>query len=404
MLRTSTISDLELEFFDSAGKDSLDLFLEDMVASYRSFALKPGHRVTANIATHPQRFNKLLITLKSIEGQFDEVRIYLNNFTSVPDELAGYSTYLGPDITDNAKFVWCSEPGEYYFTLDDDIIYPPDYVSRTLPLIGDRVVSYHGRRLYGKGQRYYDNHRLWYFQDGLAQERSLDVAGTGVMAFDTDVFQPSLWRTPNYRMTDLLISLEVHMYGLDLVCLAREKGWLDAYADDFDGIYWEERQNDEVQRRLSDMILSYRGTDIETEINDDFDADSLSSISDFVGSRDVRRFVLLRFGNGHIADSMPIDVIALDTEVDRVAACSALASDVSYQYVRDFRDFEYCNGDFVMLDDRFLPERISTEVFGRVPAGAIFLCVNFVDGFFPSDKIAMCTKSGKEVTFYVYVK
>lgn len=401
MFRIDTISDLEFEFFDRVDVDPMASFL-GRSSKNNHFEVKTGHRVTANIATHPPRFEKLLRTLESIDGQFDEIRIYLNNYSGVPQELSGYSTYLGPDLTDNAKFLWSHEPGEYYFTLDDDIVYPSDYVDKTIGLIGDRVVSYHGRRLYGKGQRYYDNHRVYSYFEGLKQEVVLDVAGTGVMAFDTDVFSPALWRTPNYRMTDLVVSLEAHLSGIDLVCLPRQTLWLGSGGGDFDGIYWEERDQDEPQRRFADMILSYRGANRDVSVlNDRFSEVSLEFLS---GRIDGGRLLVLRFGDGHVAEwfSRRISVVAFDTERRRVdGLCD---TDVEYVHVRDYSEVDYEVGDFVFLDDRFLPSRISSEVHRLLPNSCRLLCTSFVDGAFPTDRVPLLTESGKEITFFVYDK
>ena len=303
MFYINTISDLELEYFDGEIVDPLLCYLSGLDVNVDGHYVKPGHRVTANIATQPYRFSSLMKTLESIRDQFDEVRICLNGFRSVPIELDGYTTYLGDDLTDNGKFFWSGCESEYYFTLDDDIVYPSDYVQRTLPLIGDRVVSYHGRRLVGRGEKYYDNHHVYLFGDRMEKETSLDVAGTGVMAFDTDVFRPTLWTSPNLRMSDLLISLEAHMRRIPLVCLPSKSAWIKDDPFQRDGIYWDRTCDVELLTRYADMIMDLKGTGIgKTALNYEFTEQSLSSVVGLVESRQTGGFIVLRSGNGYLPE------------------------------------------------------------------------------------------------------
>ena len=82
---------------------------------------------TCNIATMPSRIDQLRLTLDSLRPQFDEIRIYLNEFTYVPSFVKEFTYFQGGEnLTDNGKFYGLKDlkEDEYYFTLDDDIIYP----------------------------------------------------------------------------------------------------------------------------------------------------------------------------------------------------------------------------------------------------------------------------------------
>lgn len=401
MISIESVSNLELEYFDRKRLDPMTAFFGSLSGS--THEVKANHRVTANIATHPPRFESLLRTLESIDGQFDEIRIYLNGYVSVPRELERYSTYIGPDLTDNGKFAWCESPGEYYFTLDDDIIYPSDYVSRTLPLIGGRVVSYHGRRLTGIRKKYYGCHRTFLFYEGFDKEIPLDVAGTGVMAFDTDVFCPTLWRTPHYRMTDLLLSLDAHLNSVPLVMLPRERLWILFEGVDSDGISWQDRMSDTVQSRFADMIQAYKGYVMDEKVlNYRFDDESIGVISKLVGSSKASRLVCLRSGNGHVVESLDgLSCTGYDTDPIRIAECNK-ASNRTYFYVSDYCEVPYREGDFVFLDDKLLPDVVSNIVYETLPKGVSFLCSSIVDGVFPESRHDFCTIDGEHIPFYLY--
>lgn len=157
--------------------------------------------ITANIATYPAREECLKKMLMSIQGQFDRIRLCLNGYTQVPEWLTelDMSVHLScviprEDLADNGKFLWLediTEP-ENYFMLDDDLIYPPDYVKATLPKLEKYgVVTYHGRNINPKAKSYYQGgHELFRCTHGVMGDHTVHVGGTGVMAIDTSVFHP----------------------------------------------------------------------------------------------------------------------------------------------------------------------------------------------------------------------
>ena len=119
--------DFQLDRNENKTNTNADSMMLDYLKGIESVTLHPVEnlKITANIATQPKRFEFLLQMLESIDGQFDEIRLYLNNFREVPKELEKYTCYIGRDLTDNGKFFWSNNRDEYYFTLDDDVIYPP---------------------------------------------------------------------------------------------------------------------------------------------------------------------------------------------------------------------------------------------------------------------------------------
>ena len=174
-------------------------------------------KITANIATHKGREEQLKVMLDSIAGQFDKIRIYDNDIL--------------PDKTDNGKFdalEWIEEP-EYYFTLDDDIIYPSDYVERTLFYLHHYkcIVTYHGRILKEPCNEYYRGHQVFDFKGALDVGKIVDIGGTGVMAFNTRYFHPKgLVNSKDKRMSDIIFSLEVAINDKLIVSCPRPYGYL----------------------------------------------------------------------------------------------------------------------------------------------------------------------------------
>jgi hypothetical protein len=423
MFSLTSISDDEIEFFDQSGDDSSEKSLLDYlqqvelpkVESSRfeipDFDYNFKRKITANIATHPPRFESLLVTLDSIEGQFDEIRIYLNGYKSVPEELKKYTTHIGYNITDNGKFFWSGNKNEYYFTLDDDIVYPDDYVKRTIPLIKDRIVTYHGRRLINSNINYYDNHKLWAYYHKVESEKILDVAGTGVMAFNTNIFSPNLWKSSNHKITDLLISLEAHLFKIPIICLPKPSNWFDGTGFDFDSIYLEYKGREEKQIKFANMIREITGSKIEmSRLNYQFTENSLKLLSEFIYNK-TGDFLLIRTGNGHLIESISKSsnferFSAIDTDSKRIYNCksSYTNSKVEYNYITNYQNIKLESETFIFLDDFMLPKNLSTKIWQLIPEGSSIICHNIIDGVFPLSKVVLKVEDGDDLLYYYYIK
>ena len=227
-------------------------------------------KVTANIATYPPRAESLKKMLKSIEGQFDEVRVFLNGYSedfmnefSKENNVIGIIHTKGIDHADNGKFHgldYTNEP-RYYFTLDDDLIYPPDYVEKTIAQIKEYgcIISHHGRILNGLGLDYYHAHQFFQCTGNVNESVMLDVCGTGVTAFDTRYFHPKgLTDSENKRMSDLIFSLEAAKQGKTIGILPHKAGWIKAIHNKETIFDTEVNKGIPVQNKIADEIWKLR--------------------------------------------------------------------------------------------------------------------------------------------------
>lgn len=171
----------------------------------------------AVFATTGDRKKELKAAVKSIIKQVDVVHIYDNSKQI--------------DLTDNGKFILLgvfSEP-VYYFTCDDDILYPSDYVERTIREIEKHkcIISWHGRVLKEGRKKYYgaDHEGYRFFQEN--RKVDLDVGGTGVTAFRTDYFEPTdIAASPYKCMSDLVFSLEAWKQDKRIVLPEKKAAWI----------------------------------------------------------------------------------------------------------------------------------------------------------------------------------
>jgi hypothetical protein len=209
-------------------------------------------KTIANIATHPGREEQLALTLISIREQFDEINIYDNGKEQ-------------RDLTDRGKFYFLQKYTEpvYYFTLDDDIIYPPDYVRRTIAHIEAHgaIITYHGRRLTGRGLNYYKQHDKYHFIRAQSEAIELDVPGTGVMAFRTDYFNPvKMYRQKIDKMVDLVFAVSAAEADRMIILPPKTYGWLlPQFIPKHKTIYGMFEQSCEQQNELADLVICLRG-------------------------------------------------------------------------------------------------------------------------------------------------
>lgn len=214
-------------------------------------------QITANIATRPQRFKELKQMLKSIKGQFDEVRIYLNECDEVPEWLHSYTVVTGENLTDNGKFYFLQfVKDEIYCSLDDDIIYPRNYADNLRKGIEkhNTIVTHHGRILLNKDVSYYGGHRFFHCANNQPEECLIDVAGTGVTAFDTRYFRPNIWDSEYKCMSDIVFSLEAINQNKKITVLPHAVGWIKPLLVET-SIYSQHRHKESVQISLANKIF-----------------------------------------------------------------------------------------------------------------------------------------------------
>jgi len=171
----------------------------------------------ASMATFYGREHNLQAVIDSIKDQVDELHIYDNSREPV-------------DYTTNAKFYFLQFYKEpvYYFTIDDDIIYPPTYVQDMVEAM-DRlgtIVTHHGRELLGVNRNYYYEHNTYSFSRKQTEEKRIDTAGTGVTAFRTDYFNPvDMYKSQFHRMSDVLFGWLAAKENKIITVLPHEQGY-----------------------------------------------------------------------------------------------------------------------------------------------------------------------------------
>lgn len=186
--------------------------------------------ISANMATIPERIGGAYIAISSIIDQVDVVRVYLNNFSGVPDFIKNTKKieYVigGRDLNASGKHFWSHNPDEYYFTIDDDIIYPKDYVKSYISEMkkyNDKVVlTTHGTIFERKINNFYNDLDLEkiHFNEKVLFHRLVTLGGTGLSLRNTNVFKVDLDKFEHHDMDDIEVSIQANQKKIPIVALS----------------------------------------------------------------------------------------------------------------------------------------------------------------------------------------
>lgn len=189
------------------------------------------------IAAIPARKEALEKTVASLLPQVDEIGVYLNGWDDIPEFLADPKIKVATsqefgNIGDAGKFFWVNDYRGFYFTCDDDIIYPPYYVERLkgkLREYGYRAaVGWHGSMIKGTFTSYYTtaSRRVFGFQFHRPWDTPAHVLGTGCMAFHTDAMKVRLQDFPEPNMADVFFAILGQKQRVPFVVVQHEEGEL----------------------------------------------------------------------------------------------------------------------------------------------------------------------------------
>jgi glycosyltransferase involved in cell wall biosynthesis len=221
-------------------------------------------RVTASVVSIPSRVSGLEHVVGRLAQQVDRLTVYLNNYDDIPGflhqpnvEVARSQDY--GDIQDNGKFFFGDVLSEtdIHCTVDDDIAYPYDYVSRSVAKVlqygGQAAVGYHGIRIKAPFRSYYDlqSRHVDSFRTELLTDEPAHIIGTGTLSYSRSTLQPRLSDFGAPGMADLWFALYGRRYGTPFVCVAHDSGFLTELPDaTIDSLYGGGVRDDRLQTDL----------------------------------------------------------------------------------------------------------------------------------------------------------
>lgn len=205
---------------------------------------------TANIATLPSREKQLARTIKSLYNQVDLIYIRLNDYKEAPDWVYDNKIRFKTGLNEGDAAKFREDAEGYYFTCDDDIIYPPDYVKKLKDRLDGDIVTIHGKNFHTPIESYYhgafDKIRC---DNETSTDKIVQIPGTGVMAFHTDTIKFNKEDFPRKNMADIWVGIKAKKEGIKINCIAKPRNWITIQHVDT-SIWEEEHEKDWFQTRL----------------------------------------------------------------------------------------------------------------------------------------------------------
>jgi len=237
-----------------------------------------SERIIVNVASY-KRTESLIRTLESIINQCDEINVALNDHYTeeIPDFL--HHKKINFFFTDNSigdafKFLSLEKVDGYYFSIDDDLIYPPTYVSDTIKRCKEfnnkKVVTYHGRNFssFPISSYYRSANERYACLNKVKNDVKVQFGGTGVMCFHTSLMKIPIDYFKNANMADVWVGKYCIENNIEIICLKHEEGYIK-YIPQKNTIYNEESKSDKVQTNLVNELFEPKI--VKTKIEDQND-------------------------------------------------------------------------------------------------------------------------------------
>lgn len=183
----------------------------------------------------PNRRDNLELMLPNIIGQADIIYVNLIGWNTDYPAILQYRnihiTHLETGGSETRFMHYNKHPNSYYFTIDDDILYPKDYsdvlVSK-MEIYGNRVVCcVHGSIPdLSRKEDYWTGRKLFAFQRPLQKDNQVLVPGVGTACFNTATTKMDIADFVTPDMSDAYTSVFLYNQKIPVVCVERKAGWL----------------------------------------------------------------------------------------------------------------------------------------------------------------------------------
>lgn len=222
-----------------------------------------SERKIVNVSSY-KRTSSLVKTIESIINQCDEVNIVLNDFEDdLP--LLFYNDKVNLFFGDNSKgdafkFLQLNHSDGYFLTIDDDLIYPPNYVDFMIAKCKEygntRVITLHGRNFknFPITSYYKSATERYHCLYDVKQNTLVQFGGTGVMCFHTSLIKLPIdyFRSPN--MADVWIGKHCIENKIEILCVRHDQGYIKYISQD-STIFDTHNNNDEIQTIVANSIF-----------------------------------------------------------------------------------------------------------------------------------------------------
>lgn len=193
---------------------------------------KLNKMVTIQLASIPDREEMMCRTVESLKGQGDLINVMLNDYDHFPATDCAMLYFRHNEKGDAEKIFRLKEAHGYVFICDDDLIYPPNYVTSMLAHLvkmdNKAILTCHGRVMNNKPVRnsYTDRKAAYHCLKTVGESVTLDIGGSGVMCWHSDYFFPDYEKVTKKNMLDIWIAKFAKEQGCRIVLHPHQEGWI----------------------------------------------------------------------------------------------------------------------------------------------------------------------------------
>ena len=186
-------------------------------------------KISVNLATYPKRTEytaKVLSALLNIRF-IDTIRVYLNEYKKVPKEFPNDDKiiyHIGENnLKDSGKYYWSGTfKNEYYFSIDDDLIYSEDYFINHIATLkkynNEIIVTTHGKVMRKKPKKFNDCSSSFKCLETTTKDEWINNPGTGVTVFDNSKYIVPVSMFEYHGMADLWLGVYCQKLKIPIIC------------------------------------------------------------------------------------------------------------------------------------------------------------------------------------------
>lgn len=195
--------------------------------------------VFVGVASIPSREASLKTVIERLLPQARQIGVYLNGYERVPGFLrhrrisVARSQHHG-DLRDNGKFFFVDKSrAQFYATVDDDILYPNDYLEHLVRCLSETdqpsAMGVHGAVYPSPIVELFDPRYLIHFEDPSPHVMPVHLLGTGTALFDQSDWQLELTEFGTPGMADVWFAAAAARRGASLFVARRVRNWVLAF-------------------------------------------------------------------------------------------------------------------------------------------------------------------------------
>ncbi len=192
--------------------------------------------VFIGVASMPSRVDTLKQVVEALLPQCAQLGVYLNDYKSVPEFLNDPRILVARsqdhgDLRDNGKFFFLDKTEhKFYASVDDDIAYPHDYITKLLRNLktsgGAGAVAVHGFLLPETVTSITSNRYVFHFGASTPFLTPVNVVGTGTALFNQHKWKLKFTEFGDPGMSDVWFALAASKRQAPLWVIPRANKWM----------------------------------------------------------------------------------------------------------------------------------------------------------------------------------